>query len=477
MPRRSVESSGGVARRVAWCLLTLPCIAGAQPVVATPTTAPDPVRAFDAAMSEALAPLAASLHAPVSHLYPEQRTAAVCLRGELGPGRQGPVLDALDALLSARGLRRVGVPADLCQRRTDAALLRASGVSVLLDVQWTLARGDVTLRAEALLSDEGPWARFLRTPSAETRSLHAVAWTVPNPVARAGLDAPLPNLWPQVSTGEAPRTVATPFRDVVALVAGDLDGVPGDELVVVTSTTAYVGRFERGALRFPSAGGHTLGPAGWAPVLRREAFGVATYAPDTRTVRLRTGALASTATLRLVGNTVEIGSEPAPDDRWPVPSDDGRACAVLQGDRVVRWWRRCGEGPGDAPPEEAIHAALPVVRGPLHAWCDGAGVCALWDGAVQRGILQDAAWPLALVDLAETGRYSLVAASAAPPGSADTVRSLVAVGEGIRPGSRVSVPGPVTAFTTAQWADAPHRVMIAAVNDPARRTSTLWVWP
>ena len=96
---------------------------------------------------------------------------------------------------------------------------------------------------------------------------------------------------------------------------------------------------------------------------------------------------------------------------------------------------------------------------------------------MQRGVLQDAAWPLALVDLAETGRYSFVAASAAPPGSADRVSSLVPVGEGMRAGSRVSVPGPVTALTTAQWADAPHRVMIAAVSDPARRTSTLWVWP
>lgn len=139
----------------------------------------------------------------------------------------------------------------------------------MLDVAWTLARGDVTLRAEALLSDEGPWARFLRPPSTDTRSLHAVAWTVSNPVARAGLDVPLPNLWPIVGTGEAPRTVATPFRDVVALVAGDLDGVAGDELVVVTSTTAYVGRFERGALRFSSAGGHSLGPAGWASIPAR----------------------------------------------------------------------------------------------------------------------------------------------------------------------------------------------------------------
>ncbi len=475
MPRRSVASSGGVARRVVWCLLTLPCVARAQPVVATPT--PDPVRAFDAAMAEALVPLAAALDPAVAQLPPDQRAAGVCLRGELGPARQGALVQALDAMLSAHGLRRVGVPADLCARRTDAALVRASGVSLMLDVAWTLARGDVTLRAEALLSDEGPWARFLRPPSTDTRSLHAVAWTVSNPVARAGLDVPLPNLWPIVGTGEAPRTVATPFRDVVALVAGDLDGVAGDELVVVTSTTAYVGRFERGALRFSSAGGHSLGPAGWASVPRREPFGVATYAPDTRTVRLRTGALASTATLRLVGNTVEIGVEPAPDDRWPVPSDDGRACAVLQGDRVVRLWRRCGEGLGDAPPEEGMHAALPVVRGSLHGWCNGAGLCTLWEGPVQRGTLQDAAWPMVLVDLADTGQYSFVTASAAPPGSADTVRSLVPVGEGMRPGARVTVPGPVTAFTSAQWADAPHRVMIAAVSDPARRTSTLWVWP
>ena len=124
-----------------------------------------------------------------------------------------------------------------------------------------------------------------------------------------------------------------------------------------------------------------------------------------------------------------------------------------------------------------MHAALPVVRGSLHGWCNGAGLCTLWEGPVQRGTLQDAAWPMVLVDLADTGQYSFVTASAAPPGSADTVRSLVPVGEGMRPGARVTVPGPVTAFTSAQWADAPHRVMIAAVSDPARRTSTLWVWP
>lgn len=481
MPRRSAAALAGVARCFAWCLLTLPGAARAQPlgggVPSEPEPEPEPVRAFDAALQAALGSLSASLPRAVAQLAESQRTAGICLRGEVGPARQWALVQALDARLAAHGLRRVGVPAEVCARRQDAALVRASGVSLLVEVAWTVARGDVTLRAEVLLSEEGPWARFLRPASTETRSLHAVAWTVPNLVARAGLDVPLPDLWPLAGTREAPRTVPTPFRDVVALAAGDLDGVAGDELVVVTSTAAYVGRFDRGALRFLSAAGHSLGPAGWAPVPWRDAFGAASYAPATRTVWLRTGALAATASLRLVGNAVEIRAEPASDDRWPVPSDDGRACAALQGERVLRWWRQCGEGPGDAPPDEGARAALPVVRGTLHAWCNGAGRCTVWDGAAQQGVLRDAAWPVEMVDLAETGRYSLVAASAAPPGGTDRVSSLVRVGEAMRPGARVTMPGPVTALTTARWADAAHRVIVAAVSDPARRTSTLWVWP
>jgi len=456
-----------------------PVVAFAQTTTAVPASEADAVRAFDAALQEGLVPLSVALGGVVSQLFPEQRTAGICLRGPLGPGRQEPLARSLEGVLTARGLRPVPITPALCEQRTDAATLRTAGVSFVLDLAWTLGQGDVTVAAQVLMADEGPWARFFRAPIASTRALQEVAVTLPNPLARAGFGMTQAPAWPQVPLARpVPRTVVTPFRDVVALAAGDLDGTPGDELVVVTPTTAYVARFEQGALRFLSAAGTSLGPAGWAPVPGREPFGSAAYAPDERTVRLRTSALAETATLRLVDNAVVVRPQPAPDARWPVPSDDGRACAVLRGDRVVRWWRRCGEGPeAPLPGDEAFRAALPVVRGSRVAWCDGAGRCALWEGTTLRGTLPEAASPVEIIDLHNTGTQSLIAASSAPPGSADRVRSLVPVGDAMQPLATVATPGPVTALTTADLAGNGQRAVIAAVIDPVRHTTTLWVWP
>ncbi len=429
-------------------------------------------------LAEQFDPALVALGQHAAQLFADQRTLGLCLRGMPEGSQPGPLLAALDPRIIARGMQRVGVPPALCEQRTDAALLRASGVSLLLDLAWTVRAGDFALRTEALVADEGPWARFFRPPGGSTRSVHAASASVPRDAARVALGITPPTPWPLVSLGSRPRMVTTPFRDVVALAAGDLDGTPGDELVVVTLTTVHIARFDRGSLRFLTTAGTSLAPAGWAPVPRREPLGVASYVPAERSVRLRTSALAAIGSVRLVGDTVLVRPEPSDDDRWPLPSDDGLACAVLQGERVVRWWRRCGSPPeAPLPPDPAFRAAFPVVRGPWTAWCDGAGRCALYDGAALRGVLPDAAWPVEIVDLAETGTPSLVTASAAPPGSPDRVRSLIANGEAVREGATVRSPGPVTALTTADLTGTGTRMVIAALTDPAHGTSALWVWP
>lgn len=95
------------------------------------------------------------------------------------------------------------------------------------------------------------------------------------------------------------------------------------------------------------------------------------------------------------------------------------------------------------------------------------------DGAV-LATLDDVASPALLDDLYGDGRVELVTASASAPGGPDRVR-VFSLHERVEERAAINVPGSVEALAALDGDG--RRELVVSVQDPARRTSTLWIVP
>jgi hypothetical protein len=323
-----------------------------------------------------------------------------------------------------------------------------------------------TLRASASLYvvDGGPWQTFLapttpREPNAVATAHHDVALTTATATR-----------WP---SGQRPRTIATPFHGIAALAAGDLDGAPRDELVIVTDNRVRVARFTGASLTFvrDAAGGSVVRSA----VPLRQALGNAQYNAANHTVRARSSSHTFMSETTVSNDMAQVRSLAV--DLYPA---QGIGCIALRPgtDNVLGTVATCDNTAPTSFVENvaAFPTALTVATTHWEVRANGAGVAEVRRDRTVVATVRDVAWPFVLSDINGDSTVELIAASANPPETTDRIRIFV-LGDSLEERPGINVPGSIEAMTIGDLDGDTHNELVVSVRDPVRRTSTLWMIP
>lgn len=414
-------------------------VLGAAPVALAQTSP------LDAVAARCVAPVIERVRQVSLLQFEDRRAVGVCVEGALPETARNALAEAVGRALSTNGATVAGGDrAALCARPDEAEGLRSRGVGQLLVLSPSLEASALRLRVTQRISDPGPWATLLSgdAPGTTAGTPHEESVEL-GPEQRRLFAPALPPRWPAVALASRPRTVATPFRDVVALALADLDGDRRDELVVLTPLRVHVARLVNGSLSFVTGSmGTSLSLGGVAPVPLREPMGRATPSTDRRSVTLSTSSITGTLSLGMRDGVLTLRVT-APD---PSPAD------------AVRW-----------PREGAVVDF--TVEG------DGAGHAAVRRPNVPPAALNDVAPPFHMADLDGDQVPELYAASAGAPHGADRLRVYTVGAEGPRERPGLATPGPLCGIASGDLDGDGQTELVLAVGDPARRTAGLWVLP
>lgn len=423
-----------------------------------------------------VAELGGPLRAARPNTFPARRGLGYTVRGDVPEETRRRFEASLTEALGALGESVAPVVAVTGPDGPEAA--RAAGASRWLRVTLTLQGG--AMRAESSLAtvDPGPWETFLAGAFPASITLAEVA---PSEVYTPAPSAVTPTgpRWPS-ALAPRPRTVVTPFRNTVALAVADMDGDPRAEIVMASPDRIRVARFTGTTLAFvPDAPGNVTN--GWAAVPLRQPVGSIDVDTAQRVARVRTSSHAHMSLVEVAQGLVRVRSTGS--DLYPLP---GGGCVTLRpsSDVVAGVVAACDTTP--PVPPDGVSALAPVsaqwtaADGAAHrfeARANGQGTVDVRRDGAPFATLTDVTAPLVLVDLDEDGRVELVTASASAPGAADRVR-VFTLGERAadeRPG--VSVTGPIEAMAAGDLDGDGHRELVVSVQDPQRRTTTLWILP
>ncbi len=446
-------------------------VAASRPSLAqTPNTPRDRVAAL---AQRVVADLGEPLRAARPDTFPARRALGYTVRGDLPEDARRRFEASLTEALGALGESVAPVVAVTGEDSPEAA--RAAGASRWLRVTLTLQGG--ALRAESTV-DPGPWETFLAggfpPPITLAEVAPSEAYTpTPNTVTPTG------PRWPS-APAPRPRTVLTPFRNTVALAVADMDGDRRAEIVMASPDRVRVARFTGTTLAFvPDAPGNVT--TGWAAVPLRQPVGSIDVDAGQRVARVRTSSHAHMSLVEIAQGLVRVRSTGS--DLYPLP---GGGCVTLRpsSDVVAGVVAACDTTP--AVPPEGVSVLAPVsaqwagADGVSHRFevrTSGQGSADIRRDGTLFATLTDVAAPFVLADLDEDGRVELVTASASAPGTADRVR-VFTLGERAadeRPG--VSVTGPIESMAAGDLDGDGHRELVVSVQDPQRRTTTLWILP
>lgn len=351
----------------------------------------------------------------------------------------------------------------------------------------TLSVTGSTLSAQIAVSElsRDAWQTFLATrePAGATR-LSLSQDTALSAPTRASLGIALSPRWPAVALGR-PRTIATPFRAVLAMAAVDLDRDAREELVMILPDRARAARFTGGSLTFLPDAGSSFAAFASAPMPLRQPLGTIALDPALGVI-FRTSQQAVMGALQIAHN--QLAATPIDSDLYPA---SGLGCAALQaGLDAVRAVGPCGAGAAMtavSAPTAAVPVSVTLTRAGVavraEAWPDlnGRVEVRLRDAATERTIrtvtVSDIAAPLCLVDLDDDGDVELLGASASEPGAPDRLRVVTIRVDAVEERPGLSTPGPIEAIATGDVDADGLRDVVLSASDPARHASTLWVLP
>ena len=415
---------------------------------------PDDARATAPLAAEILGAAETSLEASRAAVFPSQDAVGVSVSGEVPARFAAAVADALCASLSARNARCVALPAQ-DDDEAAARVARERGAQRVLRARLTREAAGIRVTVDALRARASAWDTFLRDDPAPVRYPGATLALRVDAALRARFGMPARPPWP-ASGVVRPRTIPTPFRDVVALAVGTLGAPASPALALATTDALRVARVEpRNLVFLPTV--WALHPLGAAPSPPREPLGAMTW--NAEGIRVRTSAQSQMGALARDG----AGLSPtlrAMGDLWPVGTGAVRVDPATA--RVI------GEG-------AAFSASWSGEIGTVSAVCDGAGGCAVRLGAETLATLREVSTPVVIDDLDEDGAPEVITASASAPDAPDRVRVFSLVGRALTERAGVATPGPVRAIATGEAAEG--RVLVIAAQDLARGAATLMIVP
>jgi hypothetical protein len=449
-------------------------VAASRPSLAQTSNTPrDRVAAL---AQRVVADLGGPLRAARPVTFPSRRGTGVTLRGDVPEEVRGRFEASLTEALGALGESVAPVVAVTGGDSPEAA--RAAGASRWLRV--TLALQGTELRAEATLAtvDPGPWETFLTGTFPAPITL-AEATPSETYAPAPSTVTPLGPRWPS-APAPRPRTVVTPFRNTVALAVADMDGDNRAEIVMASPDRIRVARFTGTTLAFvPDAPGNVT--TGWAAVPLRQPVGSIDVDASHRVVRVRTSSHAHMALVEVNQGFVRVRSTGS--DLYPLP---GGGCVTLRAssDVIAGVIATCDATP--AVPPEGVSVLAPVsaqwtaadgVSHRFEARTNGQGMVDVRRDGAPFATLSDVAAPLVLADLDEDGRVELITASASAPGGADRVRVFTLGERAADERAGISVTGPIESMAAGDLDGDGHRELVVSVQDPQRRTTTLWILP
>lgn len=422
-------------------------------VVAALLVGSAPARGDDAdELRAAAAAVAARAAAPLSSaraaVFPSQDGVGVAVDGDAPAALATAFGEALVEALRGDASRVSRLPA------SDAlpAAARAAGLQRVLRVSLSPEATGLTASTSTRRVRAGAWESFL---SELPEAAETPAETVPLALSaslRARFGLPTRPPWP-ASGVVRHRTIPTPFRGVVALAVGRVDGALA--LALASTDTLRVARLEARTLSFlPNA--WPLGALGSVASPPRQPLGSMTW--DAQGIRLRTSAQSHAGLVAAEGEGLSRAIR-ADGEAWP-----GGASGV---DAVTARMLR--------PRDPAMRAAFPAVRGDARVDCDGAGACVVRVGAEVRGTLRDVAPPALIDDLDGDGSPEVLLATASQPDAADRVRVFSVREGGIQERASIPAPGPVLALSSGETPEG--RALVIAARDLARGTVTLLLVP
>jgi hypothetical protein len=433
--------------------------------------APSSARAQTPAPAEALATsvsvfLSEPLRTSVPETWGDRGAVGLRVTGDAPREALDAVTRAMARNLAAQARVVVLAAGDDLGGAVEAA--RAAGTPRLVRVAVRVAQGALHASTSLLVVDAGPWGSFLAAEPPR-----------PTLVASAQSSAAAAPATPWPAPGR-PRVVATPFHATVALSIADLDGDGRAELVIVTADRVRVARMTGASLAFVRDAAGSAGAVARAPVPLRQPLGAAERDAARPIVRYRTSCFAAMGEVSLAAGVARVRSLGV--DLYPAA---GLGCVALRaGSHLVAGVVSTCDATPPAPVQGAV-AAVPVAYeqtlsdGTLRRWevrATGAGQAEVRrDGAV-FATLDDVAPPALLEDLDGDGRVELVTASASAPGGPDRVR-VFSLHERVEERAAINVPGSVEALAAGDLDGDGRRELVVSVQDPARRTATLWIVP
>lgn len=407
----------------------------------------DELRAAAAAVAAVAAAPLASARAPV---FPSQDGVGVLVEGDAPAALATAFGEALVEALRGDASRVSRLPA------SDAlpAAARAAGLQRVLRVSLSPEVTGLTASASTLRVRAGAWESFLSElpEAAETPAENVPLALSASLRARFGLPTRPP--WP-ASGVVRHRTIPTPFRSVVALAMGRVDGALA--LALASTDTLRVARLEARTLSFlPNA--WPLAALDSVASPPRQPLGSMTW--DAQGIRLRTSAQSHAGLVAAEGEGLSRAIR-ADGEAWPCADGSTGVDAVTA--RMLR------------PRDPAMRAAFPAARGDARVDCDGAGACVVRVGAEVRGTLRDVAPPALIDDLDGDGSPEVLLATASQPDATDRVRVFSVREGGIQERASIPAPGPVLALSTGETPEG--RALVIAARDLARGTVTLLLVP
>lgn len=409
----------------------------------------DELRAAAAAVAAVAAAPLASARAPV---FPSQDGVGVMVDGDA----PAPLASAFgEALVEA--LRGGASRASLLPATADDALpaaARAAGLQRVLRVSLSPEVTGLTASASTRRVRAGAWEGFLSDPPEPAATPAEAVPLALSASLRARFGLPTRPPWP-ASGVVRHRTIPTPFRSVVALAMGRVDGALA--LALASVDTLRVARLEARTLSFlPNA--WPLSALGGVASPPRQPLGSMTW--DAQGIRLRTSAQAHAGLVAAEGEGLARAIR-VDGDAWP--GADGASGVDVVTARMLR------------PRDPAMRAAFPAARGDARVDCDGAGACVVRVGAEVRGTLRDVAPPALIDDLDGDGSPEVLLATASPPDAPDRVRVFSVREGGIQERASIPAPGPVLALSSGETPEG--RALVIAARDLARGTVTLLLVP
>lgn len=408
-------------------------------ISAAPSARGDQREELQALTEAVLLSAADPLRAARTEVFPSEDSAAVEVSGALPEALTQALRTQLSQALSARG---------------DAIAESVEGAQRALRVAITVGPDGLVAQPAVQTLLPSAWDRFIDAPPpSPPRALPAI--TVPlGPALRAALGMPARPSWPP-SGVVRPRTIPTPFRDVVAVAVGRLGALPA--VAMATTDSLRVARFEARSLAFlPQTWSlHPLGAVASPP---REPIGALRW--DGQGLRVRTSAQRLTGALSLEGDGLSRTLR-AEGDAWPTEAGDLRVDA-----RPARV---------HSGPDPSMRAAFPAVRGAVRVDCDGAGACVVREGDLVRGALRNVTPPVLLDDLDGDGAPEVLLATASAPDAPDRVRVFTLRDGALLERASVPTPGPVLALAAGALPEG--RGLVIAARDLARGAVTLLLAP